>query len=504
MLANIKTTTGVVIGLLLALVGTGVMIAVFARMGTVGDINSVAHAAAPAGKVWALVMADEFSGSALNTNQWKALHNTYGDGNLEEACLTPGNVTVSGGTLKITAKRENVRCPNASSTDAFTSGFINTRDRGHYYPAFGKYEMRAKLPHGQGLWPAFWLRHRAGSGTAEPDVMEYFHASMPGYTSQTLHLPAEVGSNVTKKNTFLESPAGASGWHTWGLEITPVDGDETRAKFTFYQNGAVTNTYIPTKFGWLNNYDKNAMFDVAINLAVGGRWAGHPDDDLAYSRYLGVCLKPRNGTPPCDASGVNRAVFPATYEVDYVRVYALQSAPAPTPTPTPTPSPTPAPKPSPQTPPSQQSSTPQSGTTSQNQSTETASRQSSPTSSQSPVVTAERGAQDSGRVTLSPEINKPGIVEGIARVEYLVNDVVIYVDRTPPYELDTKHVKGVKVVTEKIYYKDGRIKTTERLVDARPRLPIKAIVWVGGVLALFVVTFFAIRKVVSLRKPHAL
>jgi hypothetical protein len=108
---------------------------------------------------WKLYWSDEFNTSSLDTSRWGAYHNTYGDGNKEEACLTPSNVTSSNGTLKITSKKEPITCPGATQ-DQFSSGFIGSRDAPAkvYYPAFARYEIRAKVPHAQGLWPAFWLR----------------------------------------------------------------------------------------------------------------------------------------------------------------------------------------------------------------------------------------------------------------------------------------------------------------------------------------------------------
>lgn len=63
---------------------------------------------APAGKVWTPYFVDDFNGSSLDTSRWRPYFNVYGDSNNEEACLTPSNVTVSGGSMKITAKREYV------------------------------------------------------------------------------------------------------------------------------------------------------------------------------------------------------------------------------------------------------------------------------------------------------------------------------------------------------------------------------------------------------------
>ena len=279
-----------------------------------------------------LYWSDEFSTNSLDTSRWGAYNNTYGDGNQEEACLTPANVTSSGGSLKITAKKEAITCPG-SKQDQFSSGFIGSRDSPNktYYPAFAKYEIRAKVPHGQGLWPAFWLRHVDGSGVAEVDVMEYFHAQAPGKITQTLHLPKEVGRNVAKKSTNFEvARAGVGDWHTYAVEIAPLDGGK-KAEFIYFIDGTETLRYTPSSFNWLNNYDKNHMFDIALNMAVGGTWNGHPDDELGWSRYLKYCLNPGSygKQQPCggEKSGLFKAQFPSSYEIDYVRVYTPETSP---------------------------------------------------------------------------------------------------------------------------------------------------------------------------------
>jgi Glycosyl hydrolases family 16/Fibronectin type III domain len=285
---------------------------------------------------WTLYWADEFNGTAVNTADWGVYYNTYGEGNKEEACLTPNNVSVSGGSLKIVAQRQAVNCNgDPAKAKSFTSGFISSRSvgstgssataSGKYYPSFAKYEMRAKVPHGQGLWPALWLRHKDGAALAEVDIMEYFHAQVPGKATGTLHY-ANV-SNVTKKTVAFETPTATPGWHVWSVEMedTPsgvlvkwlLDGNAyhqytvaDKSQFTKYQDG----------------------FDIAINMAVGGTYSGHPDDPLGYSRYLQKCLKPYGGAAPCDASGISRAQFPATYEIDYVRVYTKSTVPETPPT----------------------------------------------------------------------------------------------------------------------------------------------------------------------------
>ncbi|MFO0882334.1 MAG: family 16 glycosylhydrolase [Candidatus Saccharimonadales bacterium] len=300
---------------------------------------------------WTLAWSDEFDGTSLNLSNWGVYNNTYGDGNKEEECSTPNNVTVSGGTLKITSKREEINCMgDATKHRSFTSGFIATRSigstgssataSGKYFPAYAKYEMRAKLPHGQGLWPAFWLRHKDGASMAEIDIMEYFHATVPGKTTGTLHY--NNVHNVAKKSVAFEAPTVSPGWHTWGV----MTEDTSAGVLISWQLDG--NTYFQYTETDKSQFTKYAdAFDIALNMAVGGTYVGHPDDALGYSRYTGKCLQPYGGSQPCDTSGILRAGFPSVYEVDYVRVFTKTTTPdpvvAPTPTPTPTPTPAPAP-----------------------------------------------------------------------------------------------------------------------------------------------------------------
>jgi beta-glucanase (GH16 family) len=274
--------------------------------------TTVPASPAPSGS---LTFADEFNGSTLDTSVWEPYYNSYGDGNNELQCETPNNVAVSGGTLKITARRETINCPGGGVRN-FTAGFLGTRETGHYFPRYGRFEMRAKLPHGQGLWPAFWLRHRNGAGTAEVDIMEYFHASVPGQSTGTLHLDGR--KNLIKKSTPFETPTTSPGWHTWAVDILP---DPSGVKFSFMVDSKVYLTYVDTQHYW-SSADANATWDIAVNMSVGGDWVGNPDDALGYLGGLNRCAQ--GGTPPngCTSTGILRTSFPSTYEVDYVRVYA--------------------------------------------------------------------------------------------------------------------------------------------------------------------------------------
>lgn len=279
--------------------------------------------AAPAG--WTLYWSDEFNGTAVNTSRWKPYANNYGAGNNEMQCNLPANASVSGGSLRITGKRETVSCPGAGTYD-YTSAFLGSRDTGTYYPLYGRFEIRARVPHGQGLWPGFWLRHRLGSSTAEVDVVELFHNQVPGKVTQTLHFPKSVGYSVSKRSSFFETPpATTTGtWHTFGVEIEPAGTDDIR--FTFLVDGTAVNTYTNTDAGsWIDAVDKQAAWDMAVNMSIGGKWVGHPEQNLGYLPDVNLCglsyKAPTAGPGSCPTTGIQLAKLSALYEVDWVRVY---------------------------------------------------------------------------------------------------------------------------------------------------------------------------------------
>ena len=277
-----------------------------------------------------LYAADEFTGTGVDGTKWKAYNNTYGDGDPTMLhCLTPNNVAVDNGSLKLTAKKQTVTCANGKVRD-YTSGFLGSRDTGTYYPLYGRYEMRARVPHGQGLFPALWLRHRNGSNAAEVDIFENFFTQIPGKAMSTLHFPTTLGYNVAKKAVWYETPLqGRGGWHTFSVDIAPVTpGDDSKVTFTFQVDGVTSLQYTNTNASAWTSVDKNAAWDIALQLYVGGSWTGHPDQKLGWlPANGGICSltakAPTNGDPStCPTTGLWLAPWKdSTFEIDYVRVY---------------------------------------------------------------------------------------------------------------------------------------------------------------------------------------
>jgi hypothetical protein len=287
---------------------------------------------------YSLVLNDNFD--TLDTDLWYRYENSYGAGNNEIAWLSGDNVSVSDSILRIEARRES------KSGFDFTSGFVSTRSNyasaspspsgPTYFPRFGRFEMRGRVPHGQGLWPAFWLRHRNGATAtngAEIDIMEIFHAETPGHTRATTW--QRVGGTNTKVvtvNSPLEAPTYTPGWHVWAVDILPAGGNNVQ--YIYYLDGNVIVQGTVDGSAYINEFsgDGYRIWDVSLNCAIGGNYTGHPDDPLGYSRWLNACLI--GGTPPNSCS-ITRwgytaqragapgetATLPQHYDIDYFRMW---------------------------------------------------------------------------------------------------------------------------------------------------------------------------------------
>lgn len=241
---------------------------------------------------WELTFEDDFTGSRLDPEKWR-IFDYWGNqtlaGNGELQCYVPEALRVENGLLTIVAEPKASRqdaCHGAATNLQYISGMISTADcnpwesctRVGFAQQYGYFVMRARLPAGKGLWPAFWLVPADASWPPEIDVMEVL-GHEPDTVHMNLHFLDETGergrhgTHFTGKDTSTEFHEFAVDWSP-GLLIWYVDGVE---RFR------VTGDDVPHE----------PMY-VIVNLAVGGHWPGSPD---------------------------RRTAFPAKMEVDYVRVY---------------------------------------------------------------------------------------------------------------------------------------------------------------------------------------
>jgi hypothetical protein len=263
---------------------------------------------------WQLYWSDEFNGTAVDLTRWGVYDPEFGNGRYGDAdpgfvgCNTAKNVSVENGSLYIRSKKEQVICNNGVTTD-YSAGFIGSRDttpQKRYYPLYGRYEMRARIPHGQGIWPSFWLRHFNKASSAEVDILEVFHNSDPGSVTQSLHFPLTLGENTAKKGTPFEVPVvGTGGWHNFAVDIEQVyAGRNDTVKFTFWVNNTKTLEYTNTNATqWAGLADESQGWDIALGSGAGGSWVGHPDTGLGWGIAKGgICLLERPQRETTDSS----------------------------------------------------------------------------------------------------------------------------------------------------------------------------------------------------------
>jgi beta-glucanase (GH16 family) len=251
-----------------------------------GDTENI-----PEPEGWQLVWNDEFTGSGIDLEKWEYEVNADGGGNNELQYYTDHseNSFIENGHLVIQALKESYTGP--AGTRQYTSARIRTKYRGDW--KYGRFDIRAKLPYGKGLWPAIWMLptdwlYGGWAASGEIDIMELL-GQEPNKVYGALHYGGEYPNNVHTSNFYI-LPHGnfSDDFHVYSLEW---ESNEIR----WY----VDNVHYQTQTEWYTaNVEYPAPFDqrfhILLNVAVGGNWPGDPD---------------------------TTTVFPQRMTVDYIRVY---------------------------------------------------------------------------------------------------------------------------------------------------------------------------------------
>ncbi len=287
---------------------------------------------------WEMVWSDEFDGSAIDDKKWTHEVNCDGGGNNEQQCYTDSaeNSYVSDGKLHI------VSLPAAEGAEKpYTSARLVTRNKGDF--KYGRFEMKAKLPQGQGSWPAFWMMptdsvYGVWPQSGEIDIVEAVNlktVNAEGVEENnvhgTLHYGTQEGDSHPYSGKSYSLPDGANpadDFHVYALEWQEgemrwyVDGHlyATQRKSEVRTNskgeavglshrGWFSKNYDPIT-GEFTTYWNNAPYDqeffMILNSAVGGEWPEAVNN-------LGV-----------DAEAFAQGQI---YEIDYVRVYQCKQDP---------------------------------------------------------------------------------------------------------------------------------------------------------------------------------
>ena len=222
--------------------------------------------------------SDEFDGAALDASKWSPeVRDVWFNNELQATTSSRENVTVTGGNLVITAKRE------AYNGRDYTSGRIVTRGKKDF--VFGRVDTRARVPKGKGIWPAIWM---LGSNDAtavwpncgEIDIME-LRGSTPKVNNSTVHFGTNAATDHKYKGTQYTLPGTSdfsADYHVFSIV-------RSRDQMRFYIDGTL---YYTLTSGDVSPYPFNNPFYMILNVAVGGDFDGNPDASTTFPQQMQV------------------------------------------------------------------------------------------------------------------------------------------------------------------------------------------------------------------------
>jgi Beta-glucanase/Beta-glucan synthetase len=228
---------------------------------------------------YSLVWDEEFNGSTLDPNEWNyEIGNGsggWGNNELEYYTNSTNNAFVSNGNLIIEARKESINGFN------YSSARLTTQNKKTF--TYGRVDIRAKLPRGQGVWPALWM---LGSNintvgwpaSGEIDIMELLgQDSTKVY--ETLHYGASLATHASKGNTYTSaSPNFSSQFHVFSM-----DWKQDTVKL-YVDNKlilAVNKSDVSP-----SPYPFNQPFFFIFNVAVGGNFPGNPDGTTTFPQRM--------------------------------------------------------------------------------------------------------------------------------------------------------------------------------------------------------------------------
>jgi beta-glucanase (GH16 family) len=196
----------------------------------------------------------------------------------------PENVRVEGGILVIESRKEDY------AGASYTSASVNTLGKREFL--YGRVEVRAKIPTGYGSWPAIWMMGTDITTKGWPECGEVDIMENVGYEPDTIyatvHTPGSVNDpGRVAKGGHATVPAPYADFHVYAVEWHPdrLDFFVDDTQYFSYRKDDRYPAY----------WRFNKPFHILLNTAIGGTWGG--------------------------AHGIDDAIFPLKYFIDYVRYY---------------------------------------------------------------------------------------------------------------------------------------------------------------------------------------
>lgn len=221
---------------------------------------------------YSLVWNDEFENPDIDLTKWEHEVNGDGGGNNELQYYTDraSNSYIENGSLVIQALKENYQ------TKEYTSARLRAANKGDWL--YGRFDIRAKLPFGQGLWPAIWMlptdwEYGGWPASGEIDIMELL-GHQPYKVYGTIHYGTSSNHQSSGASYQLPTSTFSADYHLFTIEW-----DATGIRW--YVDG---NKYHTEVHG--QPFDKR--FHLLLNVAVGGNWPGSPNETTSFPQKMYV------------------------------------------------------------------------------------------------------------------------------------------------------------------------------------------------------------------------
>ena len=236
-------------------------------------------------QAWTLIWADEFDVDGLpDPARWDYEVGYVRNNELQYYTRARmENARVEDGMLVIEAHKESYEGHDYTSASLITRGQASWR--------YGRVEVRAKLPTGNGTWPAIWMLGMNIPEVGWPDCGEIDIMENVGFDPYRIHgnIHTEAYNHVkrTNKGSSITVAKPNEEFHVYAIEWFEDHIDffvDDKRYFSFRNEGT----------GW-KTWPFDQEFYLIINLAIGGSWGG--------------------------MRGVDEEIFPQQYTIDYVRVY---------------------------------------------------------------------------------------------------------------------------------------------------------------------------------------
>ena len=222
-----------------------------------------------------MVWSDEFDGPEINSNNWTFEIGTgnWGWGNNELQYYQEDNTSIIDGNLVIEARRQTL------DNSIYTSSRLITRGKQSFQ--YGRVDIRAVMPEGQGIWPALWMLGSNHLQVGWPTCGEIDIMEMIGGEERDNVVHGTAHWNQDGHVSYGQSMTNVSGKLSEEYHVYSIIWDEQSIRWYFDDVNFNTIDITPAA---LSAFHDDFFF--IMNIAVGGIWAGSPDNTTLFPQWM--------------------------------------------------------------------------------------------------------------------------------------------------------------------------------------------------------------------------